>query len=113
MTDDGKETLREWLDEHGFDWNNGTIIYQGVDDEAYCNGWGLPTNAAVITHDHPVLDHRFEPGYGCPEAPRIIAKDSTAIYFCCQYDGSTWLEKVMTDITYYLTPEHPAPYPGG
>ncbi len=111
-------TLKQWLNEAGFDWKNGTIVYQEVlpyDSENSGGkpspGWGKGGPARYITSDDPILVQHFDSGFGGPEAPRIFARDDKAIYFPRQYDGSTWLEKIYTNSEYYLTND--TPYLGG
>lgn len=106
-------TLREWLKEEGFDFKDGVIIYQEVKEGA-TPGWRSGHDCyspAVITNCHDILDRDFDDSYGGPECPRIFAKDSKAIYFPGQYDGSTWLEKVYIDVQHYLSGKD-TPYPG-
>jgi hypothetical protein len=105
-------TIREWLNDAEFDWETGTIVYQEVSDEDSSPGWTDPSSASVIAPDHPILGKSFHSGYGGPECPRFVAKDDRFIYFPGQYDGSTWLEKVSVNITFYLDPKNPSPYPG-
>jgi len=107
-------TLREWLTDAGFDWANGRIVYQAVAPDAYCPGWGSPISGKFIDSTHPVLDEQFESGYGAPRCPRIIARDGVAIYFPGQYDGSTWLERIVIDLDKYVGADFiVSPYPGG
>jgi hypothetical protein len=106
-------TIREWLDEEKFDWDKGTIIYQKIDAEEDYPGWEDPISAEKITSEHPILDYEFDDGYGAPECPRFLAKDESNIYFPSQYDGATFIVVVAIEPEYYLTPNHPTPYPGG
>jgi len=104
-------TIRQWLTEQGFDFGNGTILFQPA---ASSPGWTSVEETGkgrMIRTTHPILDHVFDDGFGAPECPRFIAEDSEAIYFPAQYDGATWCEKVHKDITYYV--DHVTPYPGG
>jgi hypothetical protein len=106
-------TLRKWLDEKDFDWDNGYIIYQEVGEDER-PGWGEPISGQYITSDDPILDFEFHNGYGGPECPRIIARDDGAVYFPGQYDGATWLNKIIYDLDVYLDyKNNPTPYPGG
>ena len=109
-----KSTLRKWLDEEGFDWKSGTIVYQ--ETESYYPGWTHDCGfkpGEIISVIHPILDREFYSGYGGPECPRIFARDQYAIYFPGQYDGATWLEKIAIDIGHYCIPGNKTPYPGG
>lgn len=106
-------TIRKWLNESEFDWKNGHIIYQQVTKDSYSPGWGDPEKGEEIESDHFILDHEFYSGYGAPQCPRFFAKDNNAIYFPFQYDGATGIEKIFLDPSYYLTKDHPTPYPGG
>jgi len=105
-------TLREWLNEISCDWDNGVILYQETKDENDMAGWSMPVSCAYIEKDNSVLDQEFCDGFGSPNCPRIIAKDKNAIYFPAQYDGLTWLEKVVLNLDYYLDVNHESPYPG-
>lgn len=88
--------LRSWLNEQGFDWETGEIVYQGL-----------------VHRDHPILDAEFYDGYGTANCPPIVAKDKEAIYFPTQYDGATALERVVLDLEYYTKKGVKTPYPGG
>lgn len=106
-------TLRSWLNDAGFDWENGTIVYQEAN--GYSPGWSGSEELSpprVIESSDSVLDREFDSGYGAPRAPRIFARDNHAVYFPGQYDGSTWLETVIIDPEYYLS-GNATPYPGG
>jgi hypothetical protein len=115
-------TLREWLNEAGFDWNNGVIIAHTITEGSYSPGWGdselaykfdFRGNTLPDTQANILLDTEFVDGYGSPQAPKIIAKDKDKIYFPVQYDGSTWLDWVYIDIEKYMDVENETPYPGG
>ena len=101
-------TLRDWLTKAGADWDKLHIIYH----ETRSPGWGRPTAARCIPIDDPVLDVEFDSGYGAANCPRIIADDGAALYFPGQYDGATWLERIVKDIDYYLDVKHETPYVG-
>jgi hypothetical protein len=106
-------TLRKWLNNADFDWENGTIIYQPAN--GYSPGWSSGDELSlprIIANSDPILDHEFESGHGAPWAPRIFARDSRAVYFPGQYDGATWLESVIIDPEHYLAGNE-TPYPGG
>ena len=104
-------TIREWLSESNFDWEKGTIIYQEVNDEDY-PGWGEVKHTSIIENNHPVLDKVFDDGYGSADCPRFVAKDRNNMYFPEQYDGSTCIVVVSTDMQDYLNGME-TPYPGG
>ena len=113
-------TIKEWLNEAGFHWEQGTIIYQPVNEEGTPEydmidpGNGTPINARIIEHDDPILIKEFDSGYGGADCPRFIAEDEQALYFPSKYDGATAIEKVLKDIRQYLNYEsNPTPYPGG
>jgi len=106
-------TLRQWLTNANFDWKNGTIIYHET-KENDSPGWSFDIiSRQSIGTIHPILDLQFYDGYGSPQAPKIFARDNDAIYFPMQYDGATWLEKVIIDPEYYLNDNANTPYPGG
>jgi hypothetical protein len=103
--------LRKWLDDEGFDWGTGRILWQKVASGA--PGWSSPVGAKIIDFTDKILDHEFDDGFGSPECPRIIAEDFGAIYFPSQYDGATRLEKIYKDISLYLDyKNNETPYPG-
>ncbi|MCF7995278.1 MAG: hypothetical protein K9L88_10615 [Chromatiaceae bacterium] len=105
-------TLKDWLNELGFDWETGRIIYHAVRGNAA--GWKTAESAEDIGCDHEILTIEFDEGAGSPECPRIIAEDEEAIYFPSQYDGATALEKVWKDLDKYLDLEsNETPYPSG
>lgn len=105
-------TLREFLNDKGFNWASGRIIVQQCDEDE-SPGWASPKSAFVVEHDDGVLDKEFYAGYGGPNCPRYIAEDSEAYYFPSQYDGSTNPEKVLKDINRYMDITNETPYPGG
>jgi hypothetical protein len=106
-------TLKAWLTDYDFDWENGIIIYQ--ESTGYSPGWSSANDLKTprrIQADDPILTQEFYSGHGAPQAPRIFARDSHAVYFPAQYDGATWLEVVVIDPDKYLAGT-PTPYPGG
>lgn len=104
-------TIKKWLNENGFNWETGRIIYHETDDSS--PGWGDAKSAEEVPADHPILIKEFYDGHGGPECPRFVAEDSQAIYFPSQYDGSTGCEKVWKNLDRYLDPKTETPYPGG
>lgn len=131
-------TIREWLDEAGFDWDNGIIIYHPTsrylgdepeaEDDFYFSpnhGWNDRNGKPVFmrssglaggkeAREWRVVNYEFGDGYGGPGCPRFIAYDSDATYFPAQYDGSTWLEKVYLNPGRYMGDNAiETPYPGG
>jgi hypothetical protein len=106
-------TIRSWLEEQGFDWDSGVIVYQWREGGEFAPGWSTPDSSRQLDFTDPILDTRFCTGHGGPMAPRFFAKDRTAVYFPGQYDGATWCEKVVTDPKWYLDPANKTPYPGG
>lgn len=105
-------TIRKWLDQVNFNWNNAHIIHQ-VTEEEEPPGWSSPINARVIDVDDPILDLDFHSGYGLPECPRFVADDGEYIYFPDQYDGATGITCVAKNINVYLDTSNRSPYPGG
>ena len=104
-------TIREWLSESNFDWEEGTIIYHetGLYNHP---GWESVKSASIIENDHPILDKYFYDGYGSPRCPRFVAKDKNHMYFPGQYDGSTFIVVVSINMQDYLNGME-TPYPGG
>lgn len=108
-------TLRQELIAVGFDFSTGIIIVQDQVETCYSSppGYSQPTTARVARINDPLLDLKFDDGYGSPECPRFIAEDEKYLYFPYQYDGSTGIVTVHKYIRYYLNPQNPTPYPGG
>lgn len=107
-------TLRRLLTDLKFDWMQGIIIYHEPTDPDDEGGWCYDIKSrSAIPFNHPVLDKEFDPGYGSPECPRIIAYDFKAIYFPWQYDGASRLTKVWANPDEYLEDDSTTPYPGG
>jgi hypothetical protein len=104
-------TLRKWLDEVHFDWESGRILLQERDEHTH--RWDAPTSARWLTKDDPVLDKKFDDGYGAVQCPPFIAEDRECIYFPGCYDGSTWLSCVYKDIAQYLDLGNETPCVGG
>jgi len=106
-------TIRAWLDEAGFDWAAGRIIWHDT-GAGGSPGWSEAVGAREVSADDTILRREFDSGYGGPECPRFIAFDAKRIYFPWQYDGATGLETVNRDPDTYLDWEaNPTPYPGG
>lgn len=109
-----RDTLRKWLNEAGFDWSSGRIVYHYGKDQAVCYYEDCDVEARIeLDWAHSVLDREFYSGYGVVECPAIIAQDNKALYFPSRYDGTTELVKVMLDIDHYLQDGSHTPYPGG
>lgn len=94
-------SLKKWLDEAGFDWDDGILILAVSEGK---NRLASPDDGLVLGE--------FCSGYGVPECPSFVAFDRKAIYFPEQYDGSTSLVAVYRDSKRYLDGEK-LPYPGG
>lgn len=116
-------TIKQWLIDAEFDWENGRIIFQELkkdpDDPsetlAYSPGWSdieEVEQAIEIEKNHEILTLKFCNSFGSPECPRFMAEDNNAIYFPTQYDGATSLTKVYK-LNYYLNNKSLTPYPGG
>ena len=103
-------TIYDWLEEAGFDFQAGEIIYQSVTEDSYSPGWGDPASAGPMPIE--VLHQKFSDGHGSPQCPRFFARCGDFIYFPRQYDGSTSLVKVNVNPSFYLDINHPTPYPG-
>lgn len=109
-------TIRQWLKDVGFEFDNSIIIFQDVTEEAYCPGWAADyelKDTVVIPSNHPVLDLEFDDGYGSSRCPRFLAKDSKSIYFPTQYDGSTSITVIQHNLDFFIGNNKPLPYPGG
>jgi hypothetical protein len=105
-------TLRRELEELGFDWDSGKILYQKTID--FAPGWDEPRDAEYIAATHPILDEEYSRDYGAPTCPRFVAEDKEAFYFPSQYDGATLVEKIWKDLDKYLDfKKNMSPYPGG
>lgn len=102
-------TLREYLDKAGFDWETGTIVIQKAtpqdwwdEDDGYYESspiyeWDKFTGKIVKTEDSALSE---DLGAWSP-LPKFVARDKEFIYFPAQYDGATWVEKVAVDIKRY------------
>ena len=111
-------TVREFLDQSGFDWDNGSIVIQMVnDDGGGFPGWADTATPAVhVSSDDAILDRTFDDGFGGPECPRYIARDNDSVYFPSQYDGATSPICVCIDLGAYTRTDgnhENTPYPGG
>jgi|SRR3972149_311509 len=111
-------TIRQWLNEAGFDYTRGEIVFHHVEEDA-TPGWGNAIAASLWTLQDQApeavkeLDREFDTGYGGPQCPQFIADDGVKLYFPDQYDGSTSLVTVYKNIARYLDIKTPTPYPGG
>ena len=108
-------TLRKMLDNAGFCWDTGVIVWQDVTEEAHSPGWAGEDELKkpeFIDKHHAVLDTEFDASYGAPRCPRFVAKDHRRIFFPVQYDGSTTVDWVCQSLTPYMNGEN-FPYPGG
>jgi len=101
------DTIRKYLTQSGFDFENGKIIIQNG------TGWSEGGNGRYVKPDDPILDIEFSSGYGGPDCPRYVAQDKKKIYFPWQYDGATGPTYVYRNIKAYLGSENETPYPGG
>ena len=115
-------TLREWLEDAQVDWSTLILIAHTMAPGSYSPGWGTALDAVRFDFTapnqldvipHPLLDHKFDCGYGAPEAPMFIARDKSKTYFPYQYDGATGLVTVFNDIEQYMDVKNGTPYPGG
>lgn len=94
-------TLREKLNQKEFDWNTGKIIVQFPYRSGYpdiCDG---DTRKYILFND-PILDLKFDAGFGAPEMPLFIAEDALKLYFPTEYDGATGVRFIFKDINHYL-----------
>ena len=104
-------TLRVWLDSVCFDWSTGKILVQSDQGDWYrCSDDWTPR---YVDGTDPILDKKFDCGYGSPQAPCFVAEDSERLYFPSQYDGATNIEYINKDISTYLSEHCRTPYPGG
>lgn len=115
-------TLRIWLDDRHFDWENGRIVLQAFPPdedlwEQFYDDTAKQMEPVFIDRKHPVLDVAFSSGMGEASCPRFIAEDAQRIYFPAQYDGATWCEIVWKDLSKYVNSgeakAEPTPLPGG
>lgn len=110
-------TIHQWLKAVNFNFKCGIILYQPVEiyEDYYPSpGWTTPASAELVGENHTILHKEFHNGFGSPQCPRFVAKDDQAIYFPCQYDGATNIQKVWLDLNKYLDfNNHHTPYPGG
>ena len=62
-----------------------------------------PPKGEWLTDDHPILDRPYAPAYGCfDDVPAVVFRDVDSIYFYNLNDGGAWMEKVHTNLSYYL-----------
>lgn len=105
--------LREWILEAVGDEPVEAVVFGHVG--GYKRSWNGPDPHAdllgrVLTWDEaaPILDRRFSPGYGAPEAHSVVAYTATRIVSVYQYDGATGP---------FVVQRHPVPHepemPGG
>lgn len=104
-------TIRQWLQDAGFDFEAGTIVYHQVESEHRGPGQS-DAICAISPMPDDILDKEFEDGYGVTRCPRFFARCGDWIFFPAQYDGATWLEKVNVNPFYYLDFHNETPYPG-
>lgn len=107
-------TIREWLENNGFDFETGTIVYQPTTGSSPgCSYDEEIQQGVIVGKAHVILDREFNNGYGSPQCPRFFARDNDAVYFPVQYDGMTYCERVPIDTAVYVNGNQPTPYPGG
>lgn len=109
-------TIREWLDEAGFDWEASQIVYQETTGWEWIDFPGHPAPdfctrgdvvvARVAYKDDPILDAYFN-DRAYDHAPRFIANDGRAIYI--PTDSGTELLVIELDISTYLDVREPIP----
>lgn len=87
---DDMKTLRELLDESGFNWARCRIAYKNKE----------------ISSNDDVLDVKFDTGYGSADSPGpFIAFDDKFMYSVAEYDGSEWMESAGYRFEDYLEVE--------
>lgn len=113
-------TIRQWLNDAEFNWENAVIVYHDVRGKEPGFSKGEEVFSQVLTRAMgpygpiaQMLDTEFKDGHGGAYAPRFIADDGKFLYFPEQYDGATTLVKVAKTIEYYLDLNNQTPYPGG
>ncbi len=124
--------LRQWLDEAGFDWEEGRLILWPGQSCGSLGGevadstrpvvalaWAIGRLEAVPcvatsveTKDHADLDEEFDDGFGGYGCPSFVAFSDGFIFLASQYDGRTGLVKISMSPDSYLNGEG-APCPGG
>ena len=100
-------TVRKLLDDLGFDWTTGVIVYRPRHAEPFRDAkqW-------EIFRGHHILDEEFDELSDGTVGPNIVARDRTAVYIRRQYDGPRWMERIVYHdfVNYYL--DHDFPFPG-
>jgi len=104
-------TIRKWLDEAGFDWATGKIVCQQATVGSAMQPHSVE-DGQVVAHNALILDEEFVASRRGSGSPRFVARDWRAVYFPVQYDGSTWIERVVLDLDWYTKDRHKTPYPG-
>lgn len=104
-------TIREWLKNENFDFENGRIIVHAVSGNS--PGWRHGERQMTNEEVEDILNREFSSGFGGPQCPRFVAEDDEKIYFPSQYDGATGIEYVYKDLSRYEDCKAQTPYPGG
>lgn len=98
-----RHSFRELLNENGFDWEKGRIIYQEA--PSYLPGrvaWNYFNGTVEISKDHPALDWKPEKGFPGNQMRRLVGFDSRAIYFPHAYECMDTMMVVFTSPEPYL-----------
>jgi len=116
-------TIKQWLDDAGFDWENGTVVVHEIEQDE--DDWPHPGSGLAYEFSETIvtrrarendflLNRKFDCGLGSANCPRFFARDENNVYFPAKYDGSTWLEVVNINPEAYLGNGYDeTPYPGG
>ena len=114
MSDRDYATIRQWLDQSGFDWANGRVIWHPTPEDTSPGNWTREGAPVEVGKGHIMLNVPFYTGFGGAMCPRFVAYDADRIYFPERYDGSTSLAFVYRDLNEYLGDgAAETPYPGG
>ena len=98
-------TLRTELQRLSFDFEGGTIVYQGG------SGHQRLHPPRQVEWGDSLLDERFSNGTGSMDISRVIASDREAVYLVHRNLHGTSLAKVYHDAQHYVDTGETLPYP--
>lgn len=76
------------------DWEM-NVDWPSEDDWRGRPSWAIADRGTIYEyHNAPkeILDFEFDPGFGSPEAPAILAWSDSYVISIHEYDGAQWLE---------------------